>query len=69
MAFTTWAALKQQILDGISAGTVLTSSYSYSGQQREFRSMKEVTDFLVFIDYQIASESGNNGPGIVEFEA
>lgn len=60
MAFTTWAALKQSILDDITAGAVLTQSYSVDGQSRTFRSMGEVTDFLKFCDYMTAQESGSD---------
>lgn len=58
MAFTTWAALKTAILNAIADGSVLTSSYTINGRTINFRALKEATDFLVFIDQQIATEAG-----------
>jgi hypothetical protein len=58
MAFTTWSALKTAVLDGLANGSVLTSSYTINGRVINFRNLKEVTDFLKFIDQQIAA--GNN---------
>jgi hypothetical protein len=57
MAFTTWTALKTAILDGLASGAVLTSSYTINGRTITFRNFKEVTDYLGFIDRQIAAES------------
>ena len=58
MAFTNWLALKTAILNAISDGSVLTSSYTINGRTINFRSLKEVTDFIVFIDKQITAEAG-----------
>jgi hypothetical protein len=58
MAFTTWTALKTAILNAIADGSILTSSYTINGRTINFRTLKEVTDYIVFIDQQIASEGG-----------
>ncbi len=58
MAFTTWTALKTAILNAIADGSVLTSSYTINGRTITFRALKEATDFIAFIDQQIASEAG-----------
>jgi hypothetical protein len=63
MAFTTWAALKTTILDGIADGSVLTKSYTVGDVGRTLRDMSEVIAFLKFIDYQISAEtSSRRGP-------
>lgn len=59
MAFTSWAALKQQILDAMADGSILTRSYAVGDRQRTFHSMKEVMDFLAFCDGQIMSAAGS----------
>lgn len=65
MAFTTWAALKTQILDDIAAGSVLSRSYSIGSRTRTFASMTEIIEFLKFCDYQIACETtSRRGPVI-----
>lgn len=58
MAFTTWSALKTAILDDIANGSVLTSSYTINGRSHNFRTLKEVMDFLKFIDQRIGTDSG-----------
>jgi len=63
MAFTTWTALKTQILDDIAAGSILTRSYSIGTRSRTFTSMAEVIDFIKFCDYQITCETtSRRGP-------
>lgn len=57
MAFTTWSALKTSILDDIASGSVLTKSYAVGDVNRTFRDLREVTEFLKFIDYQVSAES------------
>jgi hypothetical protein len=66
MAFTTWAALKTAVLDGLANGSVLTSSYTINGRVISFRNLKEVTDFLKYIDQQIAA-GNNTGRTYVKF--
>jgi hypothetical protein len=59
MAFSTWSALKTSILNDIADGSILTQSYNIAnGRSRNFRSLREVTDFLQFCDMQIAAEGG-----------
>ncbi|HOS77024.1 MAG TPA: hypothetical protein PLL15_03210 [Syntrophales bacterium] len=63
MAFTTWTALKAQILDDIAAGSILTRSYSIGSRSRTFNTMTEVIEFLKFCDYQITCETtSRRGP-------
>jgi hypothetical protein len=57
MAFTTWTALKTQILDDIAGGSILTRSYSIGSRSRFFQTIPEVIEFLKFCDYQIACET------------
>ncbi len=57
MAFTTWSALKTSILDDIANGSILTKSYAIGDVNRTFRDLREVTEFLKFVDYQVAAET------------
>lgn len=58
MGFTSWSALKTQILDSIVAGNVLAGSYSIGGRSISFRSLKEAQDLISFCDMQISAEAG-----------
>ncbi len=65
-----WQGLKDSILADMNAGNVLTSSYSFKGQQRQFRSLSEVLAFLNYIDGQIAmaaSATGHRAGGVARF--
>lgn len=65
MAFTTWSALKTSILDDIANGSVLTKAYSVGDVTRTFRDLREVMEFLKFIDFQISAEStSRRGPTV-----
>ena len=65
MAFTTWSALKTSILDDIASGSVLTKSYAVGDVNRTFRDLREVMEFLKFIDFQISAESNaRRGPTV-----
>jgi len=58
--FTTWAALKTQVLNEMANGSVLTKSYSLpTGNSRTFRDMSEVMEFLKLCDIQTLAESGS----------
>ena len=61
MAFTTWQALKTQILDGLADGTVLKRSYSMADRSLVLRDMKEVITLLKYCDEQIANPSASTG--------
>ena len=61
MAFTTWAALKTQILDDLAAGKWGTKSYSVGTRTVVFRDLVELTNTIRFIDEQIAKESQADG--------
>ena len=67
MAFTNWSTLKQQILDDLDSGLVLTKQYAVEGSMRTFRRLSEVMDFLAWLDQQIAAESGGCRSGVVRF--
>lgn len=58
MAFTSWSALKTQILDAIADGDILTSEYSIGGRTQRFRSMDEVEKILNLCDRMLGSENG-----------
>jgi len=57
MAFTTWAALRQQILDAITDGSILHKSYTTPGASASFRDFDEVRKFLDYIDSMIDEEA------------
>lgn len=58
IAFTSFSALRTQLLDDLAAGKVLTSAYSIGGRSISFRSLKEVTDYLATLDVLIKAEGG-----------
>ena len=58
MAFTTWQALKDAVLDDIAAGNMTLESIGIKNRARAFRSPKELEDWLEFLDKQIAKEAG-----------
>ena len=62
MAFTTWTALKTEILNDLASGngTALTKSYAVRDRSRVFQSLREVREFLEFCDLQIMAEGGSN---------
>ncbi len=65
-----WQGLKDEILADMTAGMVLSRSYSFKGQQREFRALSEVLAFLNYIDGQIAqaaSATGHRAGGVARF--
>lgn len=53
--FTTWAALKTQILNALSNGSILTEEYEITGRRRRFRSLKEVREMLDYCDMMTGS--------------
>ena len=60
--FTTWAALKTQILNEMSNGSVLTKHYSLpTGASRTFHDLAQVMDFLKLCDLNIMAEGGSDG--------
>ena len=65
--FTTWSTLKTDILNDLSNGSVLTKSYSIGGRNHTFRDLREVMDFIKFIDEQINAENPNQTEARIEF--
>lgn len=66
MAFTSFSALRTTILDDLASGKILTSGYSIGGRSISFRSIKEVTDYIGFLDMQI--KAGDSGTAYAKFE-
>lgn len=58
IAFTSYSALKTAILDDMASGKILTSGYSIGGRSISFRSMREVLDYIQWLDMMISAEGG-----------
>jgi hypothetical protein len=57
--FTTWAALREQMLDDLASGAWRTlSGYSLSGRTFNYRSLKDFRELLAFVEAEAAKESG-----------
>ena len=69
MAFTSWSALKTQILDDIVSGKALVSGYSIGGRSISFRNFTEIRGFLEYCDMQIKAGGGlTGGTAYAKFE-
>ena len=67
--FTSWSALKTQILNDLASGKALTSGYSIGGHSINFRSFTEIRSFLEYCDMQIKAEGGlSGGTAYAKFE-
>ena len=60
MAFTTWAALKQQMEQDLASGQTLTQSYTVDGVQRTFRSFADWQLFYGLVCARAATESATS---------
>lgn len=58
MAFTTWAALKTQMLDDLAAGNWRTESYQVGDMQKKFRTFKDFMEVLNYVTDMAAVEAG-----------
>ena len=68
MAFSTWNALKTQILDALADGSILTRQYQIGGRMHTFRSLDEVMEFLKYCDTMIAVvDNQGNREALVKF--
>lgn len=61
MAFTTWAALKEQLLNDIASGDWRTASYDVTNaggsHSLSYKSLKEVEEFYDFVERQAVKEA------------
>lgn len=63
MAFTTWSALKQQMLDDLSNSNTTHGSYSGpGGRQLNFRSYSDWLRLFNEVEKKAADEAGTSGP-------
>jgi chorismate-pyruvate lyase len=58
MAFTTWAALHQKMLDDLAAGNATVGEYSIAGRILKYRSTDDFTRLLSFVEVKADAESG-----------
>ena len=59
MAFTTWAALKDQLLDDLAANNATHGSYTGpDGRQLNFRSFQDWQRIFFFVEKKAADEAG-----------
>jgi len=69
--FSSWTVLRTALRNTLanSPEALLTESYSLpGGGSMRFRSLKQVMEFLEFVDSQIANEDGQEGSeAVVEF--
>lgn len=54
MAFTTWTALRTTVRDSLADGSWKYRSYDALGRAVRFSSLKEVMEFLDYVDKKIA---------------
>lgn len=59
--FTTWTALKTQLLDDFAKGLHSRKSYTCGDTTVEFRNFSEFRDMLAFVENRAAAE-GNRAP-------
>lgn len=62
MAFTTWTALKRQMLDDLASGKTLTAEYEVrhadgSLHRQKFRTLGEWSKFFALVEARAAAES------------
>ena len=58
VAFTTWTDERTKVRDEIANLNLTLSSISIKGRTKVYRRLKELQDYLEFIDKQIAKEVG-----------
>lgn len=66
LAFTTWTALKQQMLDDLASGKTLTAEYEVrhadgSLHRQKFRTLGEWSKFFALVEARAAAE-GTQAP-------
>jgi len=62
MAFTTWTALYNQMLDDMAGGSWRTASYSIAGRTRTFTSFAEFKEVLEYVKNMADSDGGDAVP-------
>lgn len=64
--FTTWAVLKQKMLDDLAAGNTAHGAYTDpSGARLEYKSFLDWQRLYTFVDRQAKDEAGSGGPRIL----
>jgi hypothetical protein len=58
MAFTTWAALKTQMLNDLAAGSWRTKTYQNGDWKKEFNTFEDFRKALDYVTDQAAVEAG-----------
>lgn len=57
--FTSWAALREQLLDDLASGAWRTlASYSMSGRTFTYRSLADFRELLAFVEAEMVKETG-----------
>lgn len=60
--FTTWSALKTQLLNDFARGAHMQKSYTCGDTTVEFRNFGEFRDMLAFVEARAAAESTGRAP-------
>lgn len=58
MAFTTWAALHQKMLDDLADGHATVGEYAIAGRVLKYRSAEDFTRLLSYVEAKADAESG-----------
>lgn len=58
MAFTTWTALKQKMLNDLAAGSTTLGEYDVDGVRMKYRSHEEWMRLFEMVEQKAAAESG-----------
>lgn len=58
MAFTTWAALHQKMLDDLAAGNATVGEYAIAGRTLKYRSASDFTRLLSYVEAKADAEAG-----------
>jgi hypothetical protein len=59
MAFSTWTALYNAMLDKLAAGDTSVGSVSAGGKQITYKTNKEFLEMLSFVESKAQTESGD----------
>ena len=62
MAFSTWTALYNAMLDKLASGDASVGSVSAGGKQITYKTNKEFLDQLSFVEGKAKAESGDTVP-------
>ena len=61
MAFSTWSALKKEILDAIASGIWRAKSFEADGFHKEFHNIADLIKWLEWVENRAAEEEAGAG--------